>query len=99
MTAVRSAALLVAFLFLAAGCEASVSIGGLSQDDLETQIEATAEEASPEFAPYEADCADFPDDREEGTQFQCTVTDVDGDAFPVAVTIDAEGGANFTIGG
>ncbi|MGI9017260.1 MAG: DUF4333 domain-containing protein [Euzebya sp.] len=63
------------------------------------EIAATADEAGPEGSPWEASCDDFPEDPESGDTFTCAVTANDGSEFPVSVTIDDKGGANFTIGG
>ncbi len=100
MRATPPAMLLVAIAMALTACSASLSVGGLDQEEVEAEVVRVLEEGLPgndgtttaDFSPWEADCSDTPTTLEAGDTFSCTATAEDLE-LPITVTADDDEGA------
>jgi hypothetical protein len=104
MPASRAVLLLAALALALSACSGEISIGGIDQEEVESEVVRVLEEGfdlggvnTADFGPWEADCSDTPSTLEEGDTFTCTGTDVEGDNLDVTITAtDDEGNIRIT---
>jgi hypothetical protein len=103
MRATRPTVFIAAIAMATTACSGSVSIGGIDQGDVESEVVRVLEEGLPgeggastaDFSPWEADCSGTPSTLETGDSFSCTATSEELE-LPITVTAEDDEG-NVTI--